>query len=111
MNWMPRPGLRVEDREKPERQSWAGLAHGAYLPRTNCTENDPAQLWRRRTSTSRRPRECFKISKSDLHLRPVFHQTTKRVEAHILVCSLTLALWRTLEMWMKGRGWGTVPVS
>ncbi|MFO1524128.1 MAG: IS1634 family transposase [Kiritimatiellia bacterium] len=96
-------GLKIE--EKPERQSWAGLAHGAYLLRTNCTENDPAQLWRWYIHLTQ-AEECFKISKSDLHLRPVFHQTTKRVEAHILVCFLTLALWRTLEMWMKGKGLG-----
>jgi transposase len=96
-------GLKIE--EKADRQTWAGLAHGAYLLRTNCTEEDPAQLWRwyiRLTQAE----ECFKISKSDLHLRPVFHQTTKRVEAHILVCFLSLALWRTLEMWMKGTGLG-----
>jgi hypothetical protein len=30
----------------------------------------------------------------------------QRVEAHILVCFLTLALWRTLEMWMAGKGLG-----
>jgi hypothetical protein len=29
------------------------------------------------------------------------------VQAHILVCFLALALWRTLEMWMKGKGLGT----
>jgi hypothetical protein len=28
------------------------------------------------------------------------------VEAHILVCFLTLALWRTREMWMRGKGLG-----
>ena len=36
----------------------------------------------------------------------MFHQKTERVEAHILVCFLTLALWRTLEMWMRGKGLG-----
>jgi len=50
--------------------------------------------------------DAFRISKSDLSLRPVFHQKTGRVEAHILVCLLTLALWRTLEMWMGGKGLG-----
>ena len=50
--------------------------------------------------------ECFRISKSDLHLRPVFHQKTERVDAHILVCFLTLAMWRVLEMWMKSKGLG-----
>ena len=48
----------------------------------------------------------FRISKSDLSLRPVFHHKEERVEAHILVCFLSLALWRTLEMWMRGKGLG-----
>ena len=49
---------------------------------------------------------AFRISKSDLSCGPVFHQKTERVEAHILVCFLALALWRTLEMWMRGKGLG-----
>jgi transposase len=91
--------------EKADRRDWAALAQGAYLLRTNCTEEDPASLWRwyiRLTQAE----DCFRISKSDLRLRPVYHHTTERVEAHILVCFLTLALWRTLEMWMKGKGLG-----
>jgi len=51
--------------------------------------------------------DAFRISKSDLYLRPVFHQKTERVDAHILVCFLSLVLWRTLENWMKCRGLGT----
>jgi hypothetical protein len=40
-------------------------------------------------------------------LRPIYHQSTARVEAHILVCFLALAMWRALEMWMHGKGLGT----
>jgi transposase len=96
-------GLQIQ--ERPERAAWAGHAHGAYLLRTNCTERDPAQLWHwyiRLTQAE----EAFRISKSDLSLRPVFHQKTERVEAHILVCFLSLTLWRTLEMWMRSKGLG-----
>ena len=50
--------------------------------------------------------DAYRISKSDLRLRPVFHQKTERVQAHILVCFLSLALWRTLEQWMHGKGLG-----
>jgi hypothetical protein len=49
----------------------------------------------------------FRCAKSDLSLRPIFHHETERVKAHILVCFLSLALWRTLEMWMKGKRLGT----
>lgn len=91
--------------EKSAHRSWSELAHGAYLLRTNCTETDPRQLWRWYIHLTQ-AEESFKISKSDLHLRPVFHQKEDRVDAHILVCFLTLALWRTLEMWMRGKDLG-----
>jgi len=96
-------GLKIS--EHAERSAWAEHAHGAYLLRTNCTEKDPAKLWRWYMQLSQ-AEDAFRISKSDLSLRPVFHQKTQRVEAHILVCFLSLALWRTLEMWMKGKDLG-----
>jgi transposase len=99
----PATGLKIT--EHAERSAWAELAHGAYLLRTNCTEKDPAKLWRYYMQLSQ-AEDAFRISKNDLNLRPVFHQKTQRVEAHILVCFLTLALWRTLEMWMRGKGLG-----
>jgi transposase len=96
-------GLHIT--EHPERSAWAQQAQGAYLLRTNCTEKDPAKLWRWYMQLSQ-AEDAFRISKSDLNLRPVFHQKTERVEAHILVCFLSLTLWRTLEMWMRGKGLG-----
>ena len=85
---------------------WATHAQGAYLLRTNCPERDPAQLWRWYIQLTQ-AEACFRVAKSDLGLRPIYHQTTARVEAHILVCFLALAMWRTLEMWMHGKGLGT----
>lgn len=96
-------GLKIT--ERAERSAWAAHAHGAYLLRTNCPEKEPAKLWRWYRQLSQ-AEDAFRISKSDLRLRPVFHQKTERVEAHILVCFLTLALWRTLEQWMQGKGLG-----
>jgi transposase len=91
--------------ERGERSAWAAHAHGAYLLRTNCPEQDSAKLWRWYMQLTQ-AEDAFRISKSDLSLRPVFHQKTERVEAHILVCFLSLVLWRTLEMWMRGKGLG-----
>lgn len=85
---------------------WARRAHGADLLRTNCAEKDPAKLWAWYLQLQQ-AEAAFRCAKSDLGLRPVFHHKTQRVEAHILVCFLALALWRTLEMWMKGKGLGT----
>ncbi len=96
-------GLDITEKEVP--LTWAERSAGAYLLRTNCTDKDPNQLWTWYVQLTQ-AEECFRISKSDLHLRPVFHQKTQRVDAHILVCFLTLAMWRALEMWMKSKGLG-----
>jgi transposase len=85
---------------------WTAHTQGSYLLRTNCPERDPAQLWRWYIQLTQ-AEACFRITKSDLGLRPIYHQTAPRVEAHILVCFLALAMWRTLEMWMHGKGLGT----
>jgi hypothetical protein len=97
-------GLRVAT--TVEDGQWAAQVHGAYLLRTNCTEQDPAQLWRWYMQLTQ-AEAAFRTAKSDLGLRPIFHQTAHRVEAHIQVCFLALALWRTLEMWMQSKGLGT----
>ncbi len=97
-------GLQIQKREG--RLDWASLAHGAYLLRTNCPQRDPARFWQWYMQLQQ-AEAAFRTSKHDLSLRPLFHQKTHRVEAHILVCFLALALWRTLEMWMHGKGLGT----
>lgn len=84
----------------------AHIRRGAYLLRTNCTETDPAQIWRWYIQLIA-AEAAFRTAKSDLGLRPIFHHLESRVDAHILICFLALALWRTLEQWMKAKGLGT----
>jgi hypothetical protein len=79
---------------------------GAYLLRTNCEETDPVLLWRWYIQLTQ-AEAAFRTAKSDLGLRPVFHQKEDRVQAHLLVCFLALALWRTLEQWMRAKDLGT----
>jgi hypothetical protein len=89
-----------------DRSQWTRQAQGAYLLRTNCLEKDPARLWQWYLQLTQ-AEAAFRTEKTDLNLRPIFHHKTERVEAHIFVCFLALALWRTLEMWMQGKGLGT----
>jgi hypothetical protein len=74
--------------------------------RTNCTETDSAKVWEWYLQLQQ-SEAAFRHAKGDLSLRPIFHHKNGRVEAHILVCFLSLALWRTLERWMRGKGLGT----
>ncbi len=85
---------------------WTAHTQGTCLLRTNRPERDPAQLWRWYIQLTQ-AEAAFRTAKSDLGLRPIYHQTTARVEARILVCVLALAMWRTLEMWMHAKGPGT----
>jgi transposase len=89
-----------------EKGSKSDLAKGAYLLRTNCTETDPEKLWRWYMQLTQ-AEAAFRTAKSDIGLRPVYHRKTERVEAHLLVCFLSLALWRSLEMWMQSKGLGS----
>ena len=96
-------GLRIE--EDASKLDWATAAQGAYLLRTNCTEQDPRKLWRWYIQLTE-VEDAFRASKSDLGMRPVYHHREDRVQAHILVCFLALAMWRSLEQWMQAAGLG-----
>lgn len=95
----------LEITERSDRSAWAQQAQGAYLLRTNYPERDPRKLWKWYLQLQQ-AEAAFRTSKTDLGLRPVFHQKTERVEAHILVSFLSLALWRSLEQWMHAKGLG-----
>jgi transposase len=91
--------------EKPGHLEWAGKTHGAYVLRTNTDCENPAELWRWYIQLTE-AESAFRDLKSDLALRPIYHHLQRRAEAHILVCFLSLCLWRTLEHWMGVSGLG-----
>jgi len=80
------------DRETLRRQR---RREGRYLLRTNLTETDPAKLWSLYLQLVN-VEEAFKNLKGDLAIRPIFHQSEKRIEAHILVSFLAYCLHITL---------------
>ena len=47
--------------------------------------------------------ECFRISKHDLKIRPIYHWTPSRVKAHILICFLSLVCVKHLAYRVKLR--------
>jgi len=74
----------------------AELRDGHYLLRTNLTGEDPAVLWERYIQLTH-IEMAFKCLKSELGLRPLYHQLEHRVEAHILVAFLAYCLMVTLK--------------
>ena len=81
---------------------------GCYLLRTNVAESDPIQLWRQYIQLVD-AEWAFRITKDELELRPIWHRHNERVQAHILVCFIAYAMWKTLGGWMKAGGMGDSP--
>ncbi len=52
---------------------------------------------------------AFRIHKSDLKIRPIWHQKEERVLAHIFVCFLAYVLWKTLGQICEKAGLGNEP--
>ena len=102
------PKLTVTIRKNEDRAEWAFHTSGSYLLRTNWQSRDPKELWKLYIQLTQ-AEDAFRTTKSDLGLRPIYHQTTERTDAHILVCFLALAMWRTLQQWMECAGLGTTP--
>lgn len=69
---------------------------GHYLLRSNLTAEDPGVLWERYVQLTQ-IEAAFKTMKSELGLRPIYHQLGHRVEAHILVAFLAYCLLVTLK--------------
>lgn len=89
---------------------WAEKVNGCYLLRTNLTEEDPAVLWKTYMHLAQ-AEKAFRMEKSDLGMRPIFHQKENRVQAHIFVCFLAFAMYKCLELWMQSCGLGSSPAK
>jgi transposase len=93
---------------KKEKKEFSDLSQGCYMLRSNITDWSGEELWRAYIQLTD-AEEAFKIHKSDLKLRPIYHQKQHRVEAHILVCFLAYVLWKTLSQMCKAAGLGNEP--
>lgn len=97
--------IDLKIREKKKNMEWACKTSGHYILRTNWTESDPKIIWKMYMQLNQ-AESSFRIGKNDLRVRPVYHHTRERVQAHIFVCFLALCLWRTLEQITQGKGIG-----
>mgnify|MGYP001562726211 FL=1 len=52
--------------------------------------------------------KAFRVSKTDLRVRPIFHRLRRRIEAHLCIAFVAYAIWKELERLLKTHG---VPMS
>ena len=93
------------DQAKLKEAEWRD---GHYLLRTNLVSEDPAVLWDRYMQLTQ-IEAAFKCLKSDLGIRPIYHQLEHRVEAHILVAFLAYCLTVTLKHRLQRHAPGLTP--
>ena len=95
-------GIRLHWAIKEERRIWRDLREGAYMLRTNLQAGTVEELWSEYMQLTE-AEAAFRTLKSELYIRPLFHQLEPRVKAHVLVAFLGYALWVTLKHLLKRR--------
>jgi transposase len=95
-------GVRLFWQMKEDRKSWRESREGAYLLRTNLKVETAEALWSQYMQLTE-AEASFRALKSELSIRPLFHQLEPRVKAHVMVAFLGYALWVTLKHLLRRR--------
>src|SRR6267378_517014 len=95
-------GVRLFWQMKEDRKNWRASREGAYLLRTNLKAETAEELWSKYMQLTE-AEASFRALKSELSIRPLFHQLEPRVKAHVMVAFLGYALWVTLKHLLKRR--------
>jgi hypothetical protein len=93
---------------RKDRLRQARRHEGRYLLRSNLTQSDPATLWEYYIQLTE-IEQAFKELKSDLAIRPIYHQTDQRIEAHIFVAFVAYCLQVTLKQRARTLAPGLTP--
>ena len=101
-------GLKLQWTQRPEWNDWARMSEGTYILRSNIHDWTDEELWKTYIQLTE-AEAAFRIHKSDLCLRPIWHHKEGRIKAHILICFLAYALWKTLQQWQSRAGLGDSP--
>ena len=99
---------RIEWSKVEATRDWATLSAGCYLLRTNVADWSDEELWKAYIQLTE-AEAAFRIHKSDLSIRPIWHTKEERVLAHIFVCFLAYVLWKTLAQLCDKAGLGSEP--
>jgi transposase len=81
---------------------------GRYLLRSNLSAEDPAMLWQYYIQLTE-VEQAFKELKHDLSIRPIYHSSDARIEAHIFVAFLAYCLQVTLKQRLRALASGLTP--
>ena len=101
-------GVRVEWGRDEAEKNLREQSHGCYALRTNVRDWTEEEVWKTYIQLTQ-VENAFRAHKSELEIRPIWHQREDRVRAHIFVCFLAYVLWKLLEQWQSRAGLGNSP--
>ena len=101
-------GIRLRRGYRADWAEWAHLTEGVYILRTNIAEWTDEALWQTYIQLTE-AEAAFRVHKSELAMRPIWHHKAERIKAHILICFIAYALWKTLQQWQARAGLGHSP--
>lgn len=83
--------IAIDENKVKADENWDGLK--GYLTNTKLSPKAIAQNYRHLWQIEK----AFRISKTDLRIRPIFHYRRRRIEAHICICFVAYTLYKELE--------------
>lgn len=84
--------MYIDEEKVAQDELWDGI-HGVI---TNMESTQPLEILQRYKSLVK-IEECFRINKTTLKMRPIYHYKPERIKAHIAICYMAFALVRQLE--------------
>lgn len=87
--------VEISSEKVYEDELWDGLK--GYVTNTNLPASQVVEQYHGLWTIER----AFRISKTNIEMRPMFHFTSKRIEAHICICFVALKVYKELERMVK----------
>ncbi len=87
--------MEISSEKVYEDELWDGLK--GYVTNTDLPASQVVEQYHGLWTIER----AFRISKTNIEMRPMFHFTSKRIEAHICICFVALKVYKELERLVK----------
>jgi len=90
--------VTINQEKISEDEKWDGLK--GYLTNTDLSANEVCQQYNGLWVIER----AYRVTKGTLEMRPMFHFTAKRIEAHVCICFVAYKVYKELERILKIKG-------
>jgi transposase len=87
--------ISIDYQKYQDDASWDGLK--GYRTNTKLTKEEVIEQYHQLWAIEK----TFRISKSDLEIRPIYHQLKRRIEAHICISFVACKIYKELERQLK----------